>query len=128
MRFCAPSFSFFEGEVYSFLSSEEAKENKEKIRDKIVVIHPGLDIVLNPSTWANVLSSSFYLVICLKEGEKGLKDFLSSLDRIVFSPLGRTLTGYFLSYNSLDALTVIKSIQKESERKVITIDNTKSEA
>lgn len=128
MRFCAPSFSFFNGEVFSFSSFGEARENKEKIRDKIAVIHPGLDMALNPSSWANALSSSFYLVICLKNGEEGLKEFLSSLDRIVFSPLGRTLTGYSLCYDALEASRVIESIQKESEREVITIDNTKSEA
>lgn len=128
MRFCAPSFSFFEGDVYSFLSSEEVKANKEKIKDKIVVIHPGIDIALNASSWANALSSSFYLIICLKDGEKALKELLSFLDRIVFSPLGRTLTGYSLVYNSSEALTIIEGIQKESEREVITIDNTKSEA
>lgn len=128
MRFCAPSFSFFEGEVFSFLSGEEVKENKEKIKDKIVVFHPGVDVVLNPSTWANALSVSFYLVVCSQKEDESLKDFFSSLDRIVFSPLGRTLAGYSLTNSANDAFCIIESIQKESEREVITIDNTKSEA
>ena len=126
MRFSAPSFSFRDGDYFSFWTLKEAKENKNKIVNKIVVFHPGINAIVSSRYWANYFSSSYYLIIGDKE-ERSIKSFLKEIEKIIYSPLSRSLTGVSITNSKDECISLVESIRSETNRGVVTINNTEVE-
>lgn len=127
MRFSAPSFSFRDGDYFSFWTLKEAKENKNKIVNKIVVFHPGINAIVSSRYWANYFSSSYYLIICGDKEERSIKSFLKEIEKVIYSPLSRSLTGVSITNSKDECISLVESIRSETNRGVVTINNTEVE-
>ncbi len=127
MRYSAPSFSFKEGEVLSLWSIKDAKESASYFRGKIVVLHPGINIVLNPRFWMRVLSSAQYIIICHSGDEKEIDALKKEAERIIYALTPSTLSGVSVARNEDDASSILGSLMDEMKKGVVTINNTEGE-
>ena len=127
MRYSAPSFSFKEGKVLSLWSIKEAKENIADFRGRIVVLHPGINIVLNPRSWMKVLSSASYIIICHSIDYKEIKEVKREAERIIYALTPSTLSGVSAVSSEEEARTVLFSVMDEMKKGVVTINNTEGE-
>lgn len=127
MRYCAPSFSFKEGEVLSLWSIKDAKESVAHFRGKIVVLHPGINIVLNPRAWMRVLSSAQYIIICHSGDEKEIGALKKEAERIIYALTPSTLSGVSVAHSADEARALLSSIMDEMKKGVVTINNTEGE-
>ncbi len=127
MRYCAPSFSFKEGEVLSLWTLKEAKENVDKFKGKIVILHPGINAALNPRAWMRVLSSAFYIIICHPISDKEMALLKREADRIIYALTPSPLSGVNVASTLGEAETYLKSIISEVKKDVVTINNTEGE-
>ena len=127
MRFCAPSFSFSYGDVLDIWSIQELKKETGKIRGKIVVLHPGLNLLLSPRHWMKELSAACYLVICGECEDEYIKNLKKEADRVVYGLVAKSLTGVCVCSSSEEALTIVKTVVEETGRDAVTINSTEGE-
>lgn len=88
----ASSFSFAIGDTFQ-CNVEEARLLLKTRQGYIVLLIPSEDLLENPRSWIKALSNSSYIVVYGDEKEKKLKRFLSLLDRQIFSPIPKLVSG-----------------------------------
>lgn len=127
MRLCAPSFSFKCGTLESIWTLRELKSDISLIDDRIVIIHPGVNMVMNIREWMKVLSHSYYLVVCYPFSDSTSSLIRKEADKSVYSLVPKKLTGCTIAQGADEAENIVSSIIKETGKRVITINNTEGE-
>ncbi len=127
MRFCAPSFSFSMGEVLDIWSLAELKKNTAAIRGKVVILHPGLNVMLSPRHWMREFSCAYYLIICGDGDDRYIRKLKTEADKVVYGLVAKSLTGVSLCPTAEDAKTVVEAVLDGSGRAAVTVNSTEGE-
>lgn len=88
----ASSFSFAIGDTFQ-CNVEEVRLLLKDRQGYIVLLIPSESLLENPRGWIKALCNSSYIVVYGNEKEKKLKRFLSLLDRQIFSPIPKLVSG-----------------------------------
>ena len=127
MHCSAPSFSLRLGKILSIWSKDEAKAEKASFSDRIIALYPGINILNDPSGWAKLLFDAYYVVILYKWDDKAVIDLKTAFERVIYSPITKHLSGVALVKTEEEAIALIRTIKSESEREVVTLNNTEEE-
>ncbi len=111
----APSFSLTIGEVFSVSASKELKEKLSK--DSFAVLFYPSESGSDMNSWARALSFASFAVI--PDNSYSSREFYKVLDRIVFSPVPKKITGSFLAKNEEEAGRVLSSLPFDCQ--IITV-------
>lgn len=128
VRFRAPSFSLSKGDTLELWTLSELKEAEEKIKGRIVVLHPGLNVMLNPGKWMKELGCAYYLVICGRDEDEYIQRLRKEADKIVYGLVPKSLTGVTVSSSFDDAVNIIDTITAATGRETVTIDSTEGDS
>ena len=127
MRFSAPSFLFYKGDVISPWTLKDLKESSESIRGRIVILHPGINCLLRTREWMKVLSSGWYLIICGEPDDEYIKVLEKEAGRVVCGLVPKTLSGVSVCRTEAEAEEVYQSLLGASPKGVVTVNNTEGE-
>ena len=127
MHCSAPSFSLRLGKVISIWSKDEFRIEKESFSGKIVALYPGVNILNDPAPWAKLLSDSYFVVILYSHQDKEVSDLKKAFERVIYSPLTKHLSGVAIAYTEEEGVNLLRSIKVESEREIVTLNNTEVE-
>ncbi len=128
VRFRAPSFSLSKGEMLSIWTLSSLKASVTKIKGKVVVLHPGLNLMLSPRLWMKELGSAYYLIICGDGDDEHIRNLKKEADRIVYGLVPKNLTGVAIASTAEDAESIISTIIDALGRESVTIDSTEGES
>lgn len=128
VRFRAPSFSLAKGEVLSLWTLSELKKAGDKIKGKIVILHPGLNLMLSPRQWMKELGCAYYLIICGDGDDRYVSSLRKEAERLVYGLVPKSLTGVALASSPGEAESIIDTIIDATGRESVTIDSTEGES
>ncbi len=128
VRFRAPSFSLSKGEVLSLWTLSELKKAEDKIKGRVVILHPGLNLMLSPRLWMKELGCAYYLIICTGGGDEYVRRLRKEADRIVYGLVPKSLTGVAFVSTREEAESMINTIIDATGRESVTIDSTEGES
>ena len=111
----APSFSLTKGEVFSVSTPKELKEILSK--GSFSVLFYLSENAEDLNGWAKALSFSVFAVIL--DNSSVSSRFCKVLNRLVFSPVPKKITGAFLAGSEADAEKVFSSLLPDSS--IITV-------
>lgn len=127
MHCSAPSFSLRLGKTLSVWSKDELKSGKASISGKIIALYPGINMLSDPQSWAKLLSDAYFVVILFPFDYKPVSQLKKALERVIYSPLLKHLEGVAIVKSEEEAVSLIKTIKEETQREVVTINNTEEE-
>ena len=127
MHCSAPSFSLRLGRILSIWTRDEAKKEKASFSDKILAIYPGINMLNAPREWARIFSDAYFVVILYSYDDCALGSLKKAFEREIYSPLTKRLSGVAWAKTEAEAVSLIKSIKEESEREVVTLNNTEED-
>lgn len=127
MRFSAPSFLFYRGDVVSPWTLKELRESVGSIRGRIVILHPGINCLLRPREWMRLLSSGWYLIICANPDDEYVKVLEKEAERVVCGLVPKTLSGISVCRSAEEAERVYESLIGAAEKGAVTVNNTEGE-
>ena len=127
MHCSAPSFSLRLGKTLSVWSKDELKSEKASISGKIIALYPGINMLSDPQSWAKLLSDAYFVVILFPFDYKPVSQLKKALERVIYSPLFKHLEGVAIVKSEEEAVSLIKTIKEETQREVVTINNTEEE-
>ena len=127
MHCSAPSFSLRLGKTLSVWSKDELKSEKASISGKIIALYPGINMLSDPQSWAKLLSDAYFVVILFPFDYKPVSQLKKALERVISSPLFKHLEGVAIVKSEEEAVSLIKTIKEETQREVVTINNTEEE-
>ena len=127
MHCSAPSFSLRLGKILSIWSKDDLKREKPSLSDKIVALYPGINIFNDPSEWAKLLCDSYFVIILYSYDDKEVLALKKAFERVIYSPITKHLSGVALAKNEEEAISIIRAVKEESERDVVTLNNTEEE-
>ena len=127
MHCSAPSFSLRLGKILSIWSKDDLKREKPSLSDKIVALYPGINILNDPSGWAKLLCDSYFVIILYSYDDKEVLALKKAFERVIYSPITKHLSGVALAKNEEEAISIIRAVKEESERDVVTLNNTEEE-
>ena len=128
VRFRAPSFSFSKGEVLSIWTLSELRKAGDKIKGKIVILHPGLNLMLSERQWMKEFGCAYYLIICADGDDEYVRGLKKEAERLVYGLVPKSLTGVALASSAEDAESIIDTIIDATGRESVTIDSTEGES
>ncbi len=126
MRLSAPSFLFREGEVFSVWTLNEAKGISSSLRDRIVIVHPGVNMLSNPRAWIRVFSCSYYLIICAPPCGS-VKTLVREAERVIYGISAKTLSGVAAAGTAEEAGKILSALMKETGKTAVTVNNTEED-
>lgn len=126
MRFGAPSFSFIRGEVLEAWNLEESKRVFSQHKERVVIVHPGLNMLLHPRDWAKEMARESFVLICGDKTDKDLLRLRKELENEIYSPMRKTLSGVAIASTFEEAEAIFDSLTFE-KRDTITINSTEGE-
>ena len=127
MHCSAPSFSLRLGKTLSVWSKDELKSGKASISGNIIALYPGINMLSDPQSWAKLLSDAYFVVILFPFDYKPVSQLTKALERAIYSPLLEHLEGVAIAKSEEEAVSLIKTIKEETQREVVTINNTEEE-
>lgn len=127
MHCSAPSFSLRLGKILSIWSKDEFKSEKASLSGKIVALYPGINILNDPSGWAKLLCDAYFVIILYSYDDKAVLDLKKAFEKVIYSPITKHLSGVAIAKTKEEAISLIRTIKTESEREVVTINNTEEE-
>ena len=81
----------------------------------------------DPQSWAKLLSDAYFVVILFPLDYKPVSQLKKALERVIYSPLLKHLEGVAIVKSEEEAFSLIKTIKEETQREVVTINNTEEE-
>lgn len=102
----APSFSLNAGDVFNIQNEKELKELLKK--DSYVVLFYAYIDEREANSYARSLSHAKYVII--PDNNKTAKTLYKAIEKVVFSPLIKEITGVYLAKSEDEALKVLSSI------------------
>ena len=122
MQYSAPSFSFYIGKRFEVKKADEAEA---VIRNEggapVVLLIPGIDFIESSSQWVKALLPSSYVVVLAKENDKYLSSFMDKLEKQIFSPIPKLLSGAILLDNESEAAELLLGISSREKKKCLTL-------
>lgn len=109
-QFDAPSFSLKTGELFL---PENEKELKEKLASGsyIVLFYPNVEGD-SVNSWARSLSKAKYVII--PDSNKYAKMLYNAIERVVFSPVLKNISGVYLAKSEESAKSVLSSFSESA--------------
>lgn len=104
-QYAAPSFSLKAGTFYSISSPKALRELLMKECYTVLIYPDGTVSDLN--SWARALSYSAYAVI--PDCSEAARKLYKAVDRIVFSPVPKRISGAYLAKSEIDAEKLLSS-------------------
>lgn len=127
MHCSAPSFSLRLGKILSLWSRDDAKREKESFSNKICIIYPGINMLNAPKEWAKLFIDAYFVIILYSYEDEWVNNLKKAFEKEIYSPLTKHLSGVVIGKTEEEAINLIRSIKKESEREVVTINNTEED-
>ncbi len=104
-QFSAPSFSLKAGDVFYIESEKELKELLKK-DSYVVLFYADID-EREANSFARALSHAKYAII--PDSNKTAKTLYKAVEKVVFSPIVKDITGVYLAKSEDDALKLLSS-------------------
>ena len=121
MQYSAPSFSFYMGKRFDVDNSDEAEKIiKEEGGNPVLLIHPGINLLENPSSWVKALLGASSVVVMGNGKEPYLASFVDKLEKQIFSPIPKALAGSIVLEDEKEAAELLLSISSREKKKCIT--------
>ncbi len=109
-QFSAPSFSLKVGDVFNIENEKGLKEllNKDSY---VVLFYPDID-ERDVNSYARALAHAKYVII--PDSNKTAKTLYKAVEKVVFSPIVKIITGVYLAQSEDNALKVLSSFEDTS--------------
>ena len=121
MQYEAPSFLSFGGQRFLVSEPKKASALVSASSPAAVVFVPGTLAFSSPRAWANAFANASYLVVLGKRC-KELEDFMTALDRIIFSPVARKLSSALVAESGEEAERLLSSVRQEGFNEIMLIE------
>ena len=67
------------------------------------------------------------MIILYSYDDKEVLALKKAFERVIYSPITKHLSGVALAKNEEEAISIIRAVKEESERDVVTLNNTEEE-
>ncbi len=119
--YSSPSFSYQIGPSYIVSSPQELRDIIEKNNRPVVLLFPSVQLFEYPHEYEKALSMCSFLIVAAEDDRKEIKDFVKRMERKVFSPVQKTISGVLISKSQREALSISSSMNAEAEGRIITV-------
>ena len=74
-----------------------------------------------------MLCDAYFVVILYSYDDKAVLDLKKAFERVIYSPLTKHLSGVAIARTEEEGVNLLRSIKVESEREIVTLNNTEVE-